>query len=194
MEGKKQKEKFIITIMGLILASLIILWIIFIVVSIRDIGGSKLTAIEIGINGHHSTNFGLDYDSIHNITDDTCKLEIKVFDGNQNLTIVYNWSWNDGLEIENRFDTIRIEDPIIDFDYIFSIRYLFNSIDPDILNLKLMGEDNAIYGYFFVDKTRNIHISLDENFLNGIEIIDNENIQIPLRYTIRIRPEIEIWD
>jgi hypothetical protein len=167
-------------------------------------GGSELEGIEIYRSEYHSfgtylnpIELGLDNDSIENVTNGTLKLEITVSYSNYTHNVTYHWSeyytsfGRRVIRVENQHDGIQINDPICDYRYNFTLRYILNSNDPDIRDQNLMGENNTVSGTFSIASNWTMDYQFNQNYDN-VTIIDGQRFRIPLRQVIMIRSRIVV--
>jgi hypothetical protein len=138
-------------------------------------GGSYYEGTGIHINDPNPIyfdDFNLSDASDGNITNDTFTLEIRVSTITENYFVYYNYHiyTNTGnfslLPVNYSNKSIYIATNNTNINYSFQIRWLINSTDSSIANLKLLGNDNVITGNFRVYDNWNLNLTLDNQYID----------------------------
>ena len=150
--------------------------------------------IKIGLydNPYVELNeLGLDNDSQDNVTLDTYKLEIVIINHDKTERVIFDWrivyltNRTRAIRIKYPYVNINIDDPEINYRYPFTIRYIINSTDPDIMNMDYMGNNNTISGTFSLNDTH-VDIEIDTEFENQITMTDDSKLILPFDQMIYI--------
>ena len=139
--------------------------------------------------------------SINHITNDTFSLVIEIDTPEGNQSAIYPFVKYPpvytplGVELNysSRFNGIFYDTYKTNESYNFTIRWIINSTDPELLNLSLLGNDNRITGSFFVEPNFNTNASVDHKFLDVCTVINDRGrskIIMPFEMEIIIRPLI----
>jgi hypothetical protein len=116
---------------------------------------------------------GLNNSSIENVTSDTFILNFTIIELNISKDFHFTKKQND---IYMKFDGFDIDDEkiILNHNYSFQIKYIINSNDSIIQNIKLIGNNNILNGVMRISGSK-VNITLFEIY-NDTKIENNDSI------------------